>query len=94
MIQGVWYKNEVMEDKRFCKKCLLRDMDENEYFANLHDYMSRIDENLKAPAELYESRLEICKGCDYLTSGMCGACGCYVELRAFLTKNACPYKKW
>jgi len=69
-------------------------MDENEYFDNLHDYMSRIDPDLKAPSELYEERLAICRTCDYLNAGMCGACGCFVELRAFLTKNSCSYKKW
>ena len=26
--------------------------------------------------------------------GMCRACGCYVELRAAMRKNACPYEKW
>lgn len=83
-----------MSSKRICKKCLLRDMDENEYFANLHDYMARIDEDLKVSPEIYEARLGLCQDCDYLNSGMCGACGCYVELRASLKKNACPYNHW
>jgi len=83
-----------MEDKRICKKCLLRDMDENTYFANLHEYMERIDEELIAPTLIYESRLRVCTTCDYLNSGMCGACGCFVELRAYLNKNSCPYEKW
>ena len=83
-----------MENKRFCKKCLLRDIDQNEYFANLHDYMERIDDDLKVDTSLYETRLDVCQECDYLNAGMCGACGCYVELRALLKKNACPYKHW
>ena len=69
-------------------------MDKDEYFNSLHDYMERIDEDLRAPASLYEERLGVCSGCDYLNAGLCGACGCFVELRAYLTKNVCPYNKW
>ena len=74
----------------FCRKCLLRDMDENEYFTNLYDYMDRIDEDLKAEDEVYEKRLDICKNCDNLLNGMCKICGCFVELRAVIKKNCCP----
>lgn len=44
-------------EKRFCKKCLLREMDEDEYFVNLRDYIDRIDEDLKVSEETYEKRL-------------------------------------
>ena len=30
----------------------------------------------------YEARLAVCRACDWLSEGTCGACGCYVELRA------------
>ena len=26
--------------------------------------------------------------------GLCGACGCFVELRAVIAVNRCPYEKW
>lgn len=42
----------------------------------------------------YENRLLVCKSCDYLHEGICGACGCYVELRAVAKAGRCPYKKW
>ena len=29
-----------------------------------------------------------------LLSGMCRACGCFVELRAAIAANRCPYEKW
>ncbi|MFR1660111.1 DUF6171 family protein [Gallintestinimicrobium sp.] len=43
---------------------------------------------------MYEKRLELCKACDYLEAGTCLACGCYVELRAAVKKNRCPYRHW
>ena len=49
---------------------------------------------IKASEELYEERLSVCKECDMLLTGMCRSCGCYVELRAAVTKNYCPRKKW
>ncbi len=87
-----------MEEKnqRYCRKCLLREMDEEEYFENLYDYMERLDEDLKVNNEEYERRLSICKDCEKLLNGMCTICGCYVELRALMKKNSCPNveKKW
>lgn len=68
----------------------MRDMAENEYFVNLRNYIERIDEELKADSAEYERRLSICRECDSLISGMCGKCGCYVELRAVMSKNCCP----
>lgn len=69
-------------------------MDEKKYFENLHAYIANLDEELKVDQPLYEKRLAVCKGCDLLAGGMCRACGCYVELRAAMWKNACPYEKW
>lgn len=87
-----------MEQKefRYCRKCLLRDMEEKEYFENLQSYMAGIDEALKADEREYQRRLSLCKECDNLLSGMCRVCGCYVELRALMKKNRCPAveKKW
>ena len=80
--------------KRYCRKCLLREMDEKQYFDNLYDYIARLDEDIKATDEVYESRLQKCKECDYLDQGMCKACGCFVELRAVIKNNICSYNKW
>lgn len=81
--------------QRFCKKCLTRDMiGQEEYFENLQEYIRNLDADIKAPEELYESRLNLCKECDLLLQGMCRTCGCYVELRAAITKNTCPNKRW
>ena len=81
-----------LEDQpvRVCRRCLLREMSETEYFRSLHEYIENLDEELKVEPEVYEERLEKCKACDQLISGMCRKCGCYVELRALLKKGGCP----
>lgn len=82
-------------NKRFCKKCLTRDLiGQEEYFQNLQDYIANLDVDIKATEGVYESRLQVCLECDMLLQGMCRSCGCYVELRAVIAKNSCPKKKW
>ena len=61
---------------------------------NLHSYIDHLNADSKVEEPLYEKRLASCKRCDLLMDGMCRACGCYVELRAAMRKNACPYEKW
>ena len=82
------------QSKYICRKCLTADMDEKKFFENLHAYIANMDEELKVDRPLYEKRLAVCKECDLLADAMCRACGCYVELRAAMWKNACPYGKW
>lgn len=82
------------ETGRICRRCLTRDMDRKAYFDNLHEYIRNLDAELKVGEPLYEERLSCCKECDLLADGMCRACGCYVELRAAMKKNGCPYDKW
>ena len=80
---------------RYCRKCLTRDMiGQEEYFKNLQEYIANIEPELKVPGDLYEERLAVCKDCELLLEGMCRSCGCYVELRAAMKKNACPWHKW
>ncbi len=84
-----------MENRRVCKRCLTRDMvDQAAYFQNMYDYIDNLDEESKVDQPLYEKRLAVCKKCDLLIDGMCRACGCYVELKAVMKKNGCPYDKW
>lgn len=77
-----------------CRKCLLRDIDQNEYLQNIRNRIDSLEEDIKAGAELYEERLALCRQCRYLKDGFCGACGCFVELRAAIAVNQCPYEKW
>ena len=81
--------------QRRCRKCLIRDMGGwEEYFRTLREYIENLDEETKAPAAVYESRLARCKECDMLLEGMCRSCGCYVELRAVVARNCCPKNYW
>lgn len=81
-------------EKRMCRKCLLMDSDQEEYFENLRSYLRQLPGEAKAEEDLYQERLLICRECDFLYEAMCRACGCYVELRAAMKKNRCPYEKW
>lgn len=88
-------KGEVSVNERICKRCLTRELaGQEEYFQNLREYIENLDMDIKATEQLYEERLAVCKKCDFLFQGMCRGCGCYVELRAAVAKNVCPYKKW
>ena len=86
-------KLEENEPRRFCRKCLLRDLGKDEYFRNLKDYIRNLDPELKVPEDVYEKRLERCRECGELSQGLCRVCGCFVELRAVMKKNACPLAK-
>lgn len=80
---------------RLCRKCLIRDMEgQEEYFRTLREYIENLDVDIKASDSLYEDRLKTCRECGMLLEGMCRRCGCYVELRAAVTKNHCPGEKW
>lgn len=86
---------QTAEKLRICKKCLTRDMvDQEGYFRTLREYIENLDIDIKAAQSLYEQRLAVCRDCELLLQGMCRSCGCYVELRAAITKNECPRKKW
>ena len=75
-------------NRRYCRKCLTRDMIAQE------EYIANLDPDIKTSEPLYEDRLAVCKECDMLLDGMCRSCGCYVELRAVIEKNICPREKW
>ena len=85
---------QIVEEKRYCRKCLLKDFDEDKYHELVKKELDWMDEEMKAPDELYAQRLAICEECDRLNQGTCLACGCFVELRAAARKAACPKKKW
>ena len=75
---------------RICRKCLLREIDEADYFQKLENYIANLDETVRVGQELYEERLSICRSCENLTKGMCRLCGCFVDLRAALKVRKCP----
>lgn len=78
---------------RICKKCLLREMAEEDV-KQIERYRDAIKEADRVSGAEYERRLAVCKECDLLNAGTCAACGCYVELRALAKSGRCPHKKW
>lgn len=86
-------------EQRVCTRCLLREMigadsakkAEMEMIEKYRDAIKLAD---RVSGEEYERRLAVCQGCEKLLAGTCGACGCYVELRAAAKISHCPHKKW
>lgn len=81
---------------KICRKCLLEEMDENEIYMDLQRYIRQIPDDERTGEEEYQKRLEQCRECEQLLSGMCRICGCYVELRAAVRVRTCPmvHPRW
>ena len=80
-----------------CKRCLLREAAEADTFEAIRSKLDQLKPDEKADDALYNSRLEACKSCDHLISGICMKCGCYVEFRAAYRRMKCPNaadRKW
>ncbi len=73
-----------------CKKCLLYEAGEKVTYDEIMSYVSTLDKNDLVSEDLYCERISKCKKCDFLISGMCRKCGCYVEIRARLKNTDCP----
>ena len=80
-----------------CKRCLLLESAQADTFQSLQAHLDKIPPEQKTDSAVYQSRLESCKQCDNLLSGVCMKCGCYVELRAAYALQKCPdvkKRKW
>jgi predicted Zn-ribbon and HTH transcriptional regulator len=80
-----------------CKRCLLFESGERVTYDEIMAYIKTVDSNEKVSEQEYEERIKHCKECDYLISGMCRKCGCYVEIRARMKNTVCPNyddRKW
>lgn len=76
------------------KRCLLRESAEAVVYEDIKSRIERLSESDRADERTYNSRIEFCKACEHLISGVCMKCGCYVEFRAAFKKQACPIKRW
>ena len=76
--------------QKICKKCLLRDLDMNKYYESVQRAIAALDKRERTPDDEYEKRLALCRECPKLFEATCGACGCYVELRAAKRSSHCP----
>lgn len=83
----------MMDPKRVCRRCLLRELD-GSYFESVYKYIASIPEEQKTSPDRYALRLEKCKICGYMQNGMCTQCGCFVEVRAAKRSQRCPMDAW
>lgn len=72
-----------------CRRCLLKDLTDSDYFANVYEYIDSLLPEVRTPPPEYERRLDTCRSCDHLVNGMCRLCGCFVEVRAAKRRNHC-----
>ena len=80
-----------------CKKCLLREAGEKKSYESVTSYLDSLSSDIKVDDIEYSKRIKQCKKCEYLISGMCLKCGCYVEIRARLKNKSCAdydNRKW
>ncbi len=80
-------------DKKICRRCLLRDFAEEDRKV-LRKYLERIRQEDRAEDAEYERRLAVCRECSFLFEATCLACGCYAEFRALPKHARCPKKRW
>lgn len=73
-----------------CVKCLLYEAGESVTYEQIMAYVATLDKKDLVKQEICNERLNKCKSCDELISGMCRKCGCYVEVRARLKNACCP----
>ena len=82
------------ESERYCRKCELA----KQYGGGLEEYLLRYLAQLtpeeQAEDVTYARRLACCGKCTWYGEHMCRACGCYVQLRAAVKGQNCPYEKW
>ncbi|HOO27106.1 MAG TPA: DUF6171 family protein [Lachnospiraceae bacterium] len=77
-----------------CRKCLFDQIDQNSYIKSIQNRIDSLDDEIRTVSKVYEKRLAVCGTCRYLKDDFCGACGCFVKLKAAIAVNRCPYEKW
>ncbi len=83
--------------KNDCKRCLLFESAEGDMLALIKEKIEKLSPEERVSNDVYEKRLQACRACDELISGMCLKCGCYVEFRAAFKNKNCPdvkNRKW
>ncbi len=85
-----------MEGQKPCLRCLLAELEGDEYARSLEDYIKKVPEDKRVDEETYRRRLEQCSSCGRLINAVCLECGCYAELRALKPGAGCPApeKRW
>lgn len=47
-----------------------------------------------SPQELIDSRLAVCRGCEFFKDNRCAKCGCFMKAKASMVTAKCPLGKW
>ena len=81
-------------DYRQCKRCWLYELADRTARDSVRSYLDTVPDSEKATEEVCDGRLALCRACEFLLTGMCRKCGCYVEIRAALSNSGCPAGKW
>lgn len=80
-----------------CKRCLLREAAQDDTFRDIQSQLEKLRAEERVEDPVYRQRLNACRDCDHLISGVCMKCGCYVEFRAAFKTMKCPNvkdRKW
>ena len=67
-------------------------MGEKELLEKIEQYKNSIPYEEQAEEETYQHRLAECRQCRWLNQGVCGKCGCFVEVRALRKQSICPHE--
>lgn len=73
-----------------CRKCLLENIDPEGIYKEVSELIAALPRERRTEEAEYRRRLEICLRCRMLGEGICGVCGCFVELRAAKADMHCP----
>ena len=73
-----------------CKRCLVRESADKSLSGRIEETIRAIPPGERTDGELYEKRLAECKSCEWLFTGICRKCGCFVEVRAARENDPCP----
>ena len=79
---------------KICKRCLLSETDEAGIYRTIRRRIEQMSPEQRTGAAEYQRRLGSCQACDALTNGLCGMCGCFIELRAAQQSRHCPCGQW
>lgn len=76
-----------------CRKCLLSAYDPDGALRTIREMIALLPPERRVGGEEYRRRLSVCGECAELNAGVCGKCGCYVELRAAKKDLGCPHER-
>ncbi len=49
---------------------------------------------IQVPADVWQSRLKVCRSCSHYEGGQCQKCSCFVVLKSWLSYESCPLGSW